>query len=325
MDNNLISRNLESMKTIIILSVFALIASSCVSKKMNRVPFQFQQLTGNPDTLLVDKYLNVDTADFQQLESPVNILHMPTHIGILVDAKLLKKISKIQKKENKYPKDKISNINDVYECLWYAYGSYIPCGHVCNYYNLSHYKQVEDGFLIKGRYLQITDTLYPPCRYRIQWGIYLVDYDHNILEIKRWEIDPCPNKPLCSDFTNINVEVHLPEFKNTEVRYPELSDSRIDSFILKNVYYPAPACENEIQGKVLISFVVETDGSVSNIGIIKSGDYLLDKETVRCVKRTDGKWISGMQNGEKIPMEIKIEFEFVLNFDDYKQRRDYGY
>jgi TonB family protein len=276
--------------------------------------------------MLVDKYLNVDTADFQQLENSIYILHIPYHYhSPRIDPKFLKKVLKMQKKRDKYPKAKISNIDDVHACLWHAYGSYYPCEHVCDYYILSHYKEVEDGFLIKGEYRQHNDIVQPRCKEMIRWGMYLVGYDHSILEIKKWKIDPCPNKPLCSDFTKINVEVHLPEFENTEVRYPELSDSSIDSFILKNVYYPAVACENEIQGKVLVSFVVETDGSVSNIEIVKPVHPTLDKEAVRCVRRTDGRWISGMQNGEKIPMKIKIEFEFVLNFKDYKWRRDHGY
>jgi TonB family C-terminal domain len=136
--------------------------------------------------------------------------------------------------------------------------------------------------------------------------MYLIGYDHNILHIKHWKEDPCPNK------SHINVEVHLPEIENTEVCYPELSDDNIDSFLLKNVRYPVLACENLMGGKVLVSFIVETDGSISNIEIVRSVHDILSRGVIRGIKLTDSKWISGMENGEKIPMKIKIEFNFNI-------------
>ena len=121
---------------------------------------------------------------------------------------------------------------------------------------------------------------------------------------------------------NFNVEVHLPEFENAEVRYPELSGGCIRSFFLRNTRYPIIAQENNIQGRVIVSFVVEIDGTTSNLCFKGSADFLLEREVMMVIRRTSrcwapavndgGKWTPAMKNGEKIPMEIKLEFNFYL-------------
>ena len=272
-------------------------ASLCNGQRKKDEIFPLQKLTGNTDGMLGTKYRNADTANFQKLEQLIRYIRLE---------KTKKDIINIQKKRNKYPKIKINNIVEATQWIEEVCSSH---NFTCSYcgYSLSHYKQVEDGFLMKGRYIEsVTDDKKPFCERKISLGMFLVGYDHNILHIKSWTIDPCPNKLY------VNVEVHLPEFENTEIRYPELSGSSIDSFLLKNIKYPLYAQENGIQGKVLVSFIVETDGSVSNIKIVKSIDKDLPREVVRCVKLTNGKWISGMKNGEKTPIEMEIEFVFDL-------------
>ena len=312
-------------KNRIILCVLALIASSCVSKKIPVLPPEVLEVLINTDTMLINKYSNADTADFQTLERAFSIYHMPTHYWRNRNMKFFEeRRSMIQKKSSKYPKTKISNINEVCQWLMEFYDSGKPCDHVCDYFIFSQYKQVDDGFLIRGEECYVTDMVLPFCwQFRLK-TVYLVGYDHNLFYIKGWNIDPCPNAPPFDDYTDISVKVHLPEFENTEVRYPELSGSSISSFILKNVRYPAIALEQRIRGTVLVSFIVETNGSVSKIEILKSIDPSLDKEAVRCVKSTDGQWISGMLKGEKTPMEIKIEFKFVFDYNrwyyDWRER-----
>ena len=288
---------MNTKRITLIFSVLLFALSSFAKKNATTEIFPLQQLTGNTDAQLIAKYRDADTiAGFQKLEHPFR----PDVDK--KDAKTLKKrISNIQKKRSKYPKTKINNIDEAVKWMSSVYGIYVgPCYHSCSYLVLSYYKQVDDGFLIKGKVHVHTDNQ-RYCR-RISWKMYLVDYDHNILQIKHWREDPCPNKP------HINVEVHLPEIESTEVCYPELSDHNISNFFK----YPVISLENNVQGKVLVSFIVETDGSVSNIEIVRGVDSALSREAIKGIKLTDGKWISGMENGEKIPLEIKIEIDFNL-------------
>jgi periplasmic protein TonB len=83
-------------------------------------------------------------------------------------------------------------------------------------------------------------------------------------------------------------------------------------WIYANVKYPAIARENGIQGRVVVSFVVEKDGSISNPKVLKGVNELLDKEAVRVIKEMP-KWKAGRQ-GEKnvrcaftMPVSFKLE------------------
>lgn len=55
----------------------------------------------------------------------------------------------------------------------------------------------------------------------------------------------------------------------------------VQSRISKNIKYPALALENGMEGKVIVQFVVERDGSVSPVKVVRSADPSLDKEAIR--------------------------------------------
>ncbi|MGV2541757.1 TonB family protein, partial [Bacillus pumilus] len=63
-----------------------------------------------------------------------------------------------------------------------------------------------------------------------------------------------------------------------------------------NIKYPVVAQENGVQGRVVVSFVVERDGSITDVKVVRSVDPSLDREAVRVVS-TMPKWIPGKQNG----------------------------
>ena len=70
----------------------------------------------------------------------------------------------------------------------------------------------------------------------------------------------------------------------------------------KNVKYPMIAQENNIQGKVFVQFVIEKDGSVSDVKVARSVDPSLDKEAIRVVK--------AMRNGNLENREVN-RFEYL--------------
>ena len=69
--------------------------------------------------------------------------------------------------------------------------------------------------------------------------------------------------------------------------------------------------ENGIQGRVVTTFVVERDGSISDVKVIKSVDPSLDKEAVRVVKSMP-KWNPGKQNGAAVRVKFTLPVTFRL-------------
>jgi TonB family protein len=80
-------------------------------------------------------------------------------------------------------------------------------------------------------------------------------------------------------------------------------------FISKNIQYPKEAEDANLQGRVIVSFVVEKDGSVSNAKVVRPIDPLLDAEALRVVNSMP-KWIPGKQNGEAFRVKYTIPVTF---------------
>lgn len=89
--------------------------------------------------------------------------------------------------------------------------------------------------------------------------------------------------------------------------------SALFEYLSKNVKYPDPvaAMENGIQGRVIVSFVVEKDGSISLVRLLKSVEPSLDAEAMRVV-RSMPKWTPGKQNGEPARVKYTLPVTFKL-------------
>ena len=83
-------------------------------------------------------------------------------------------------------------------------------------------------------------------------------------------------------------------------------------YIMENMKYPEQAMKKGIQGRVAVSFIVEKDGSISDVKPIHSVHTLLDKEAVRVVKSMP-KWSPGKQNGKPVRVQLIVPIMFKLN------------
>ena len=83
-------------------------------------------------------------------------------------------------------------------------------------------------------------------------------------------------------------------------------------FLNNNVQYPAEAEKAGIQGRVIATFVVEKDGSISNAKVVKSVDPLLDAEALRVIDAMPN-WKPGMQNGKIVRVKYTIPLSFHLD------------
>ena len=88
-------------------------------------------------------------------------------------------------------------------------------------------------------------------------------------------------------------------------------EAELFHYISKNIHYPQEAKEKGIQGRVFIGFVIEKDGSVSNIRNLRGVDSELDAEAIRVVKSMP-KWKPGKHNGEFVRVSYQIPILFKL-------------
>ena len=96
--------------------------------------------------------------------------------------------------------------------------------------------------------------------------------------------------------------------------YPDGIPALMD-FLNENTKYPEQAEREGIEGRVVAGFIVERDGSVSNIEILKSVHPLLDAEVVRVMSLMPN-WIPGRQNGQPVRVKYSLPITFRLISDN---------
>ena len=84
------------------------------------------------------------------------------------------------------------------------------------------------------------------------------------------------------------------------------------SFLAQNIKYPEFMRKNEIQGKVITSFIVEKDGSLTDIKILRAIGNGADEEAVRVLKLSP-KWNPGIQNGKPVRVSYTVPITFALS------------
>ena len=89
-------------------------------------------------------------------------------------------------------------------------------------------------------------------------------------------------------------------------------DAALVKFIADNTIYPEAAKTNGIQGKVIVSFVVENDGSIDRVKVVKGVDPDLDKEAVRVVSIVPGFEKPGIKDGKAVAVRYQIPIHFTL-------------
>ena len=119
-------------------------------------------------------------------------------------------------------------------------------------------------------------------------------------------------------FGQTNPTNSEPVFTTTE-SMPEFPGGQeaMYSFITNEIVYPQDAREKGVTGTVLVKFVVEKDGSVSNAEVIVPLYPSIDKESVRTIMAMP-KWKPGMQEGKPVRCYYNIPLKFWMSKNDIK-------
>jgi protein TonB len=101
---------------------------------------------------------------------------------------------------------------------------------------------------------------------------------------------------------HIRVE-KMPEFPGGQ--------DALNRFLVRNIKYPLLAQENGIQGRVVCQFVVNSDGSIVDISVVRGVEESLDKEAIRVIKSMP-KWTPGRQGGKSVRVKYTLPIRFKL-------------
>ena len=153
----------------------------------------------------------------------------------------------------------------------------------------------QDGNKKKG--ISFTDERLPK-ENKTNWTIVYNEKWNEVMQS-----DPgTPDNPI------FEVVEHMPEF--TGGGMPALME-----YLSKNIKYPEAAMKKGIQGRGIVQFVVEKDGSITNVKILRGVDPELDKEAVRVVSAMP-KWKPGTQRGEAVRVRFTVPVMFRLTEDN---------
>ena len=125
----------------------------------------------------------------------------------------------------------------------------------------------------------------------------------------------------------ITTVKHQKELYNEQISQPDVFDKVNEApqfpggmagmmqYLSSNIRYPEDAREAGTQGRVIVSFIVEKDGSISNAKVAKPTYSSLDEEALRVVSAMP-KWVPGKQNGEAVRVKYAVPVSFRLKVED---------
>ncbi len=147
--------------------------------------------------------------------------------------------------------------------------------------------------------------------------------------------DITDNKSMIDDILEINADIDETTAID-EVEYYDIEDTKADvsdeievhyiveqmpsfpgdddaffKFLGENLVYPQRAIEVGIYGRVVVGFVVEPDGRITNVEVVRSKALVLDEEAVRVVKMMP-KWNPGKQQGKAVRVKYQVPIDFTL-------------
>lgn len=184
-------------------------------------------------------------------------------------------------------------------------------------------------------------------KYEVQDTDFLFEEEVEIQQTQQQETTPPPPPPAVQEVEVLNVveddvetetiEINAEDDKETEVVIAPPVEAPVEEeeeevvfvvvetmpespggqqalfkYLSENVKYPVIAQENGIQGRVICQFVVNKDGAIVDVEVVRSGgDPSLDKEAVRVIKSMP-KWNPGKQRGKAVRVKYTVPVNFRL-------------
>ncbi|GGH16951.1 M56 family metallopeptidase [Mucilaginibacter phyllosphaerae] len=128
----------------------------------------------------------------------------------------------------------------------------------------------------------------------------IITYDPKTDKLPVAPADTVPDKNKNQVFTQVE---HVPTFPGGENAFAQ--------YLVSNIKYPADAKKNKVEGRSVITFIVEKDGSLSDLKVVRALGSGTDEEAIRVLKASP-KWNPGVQNGKTVRVQYSIPVSFSL-------------
>ena len=134
----------------------------------------------------------------------------------------------------------------------------------------------------------------------------MFDFLENEMPLYHWIEQPFVGLERTEDPSQTKQEIY-----HTVEQMPQFpgGDAELLKYIRDNMRYPQAALENNIQGRVIVQFVVGKDGNVTNVQVLKGVDRLCDQEAVRVIESMP-RWIPGKHNGQAVRVYYRVPVSF---------------
>lgn len=155
----------------------------------------------------------------------------------------------------------------------------------------------------------------PPIQETVLSDIIDIRDDKEDVQTKDFDSEDDKNKQVVIQ-APIAAPVEDPEENRIHVvveRMPEFpgGEAAMNQFISRNIRYPVIAQENGIQGRVVVQFVVNTDGKIVDVEVVRGVEESLDKEAVRVIKAMPP-WNPGRQGGKNVRVKYTLPIRFRI-------------
>jgi protein TonB len=131
---------------------------------------------------------------------------------------------------------------------------------------------------------------------------FITEPNESIIDFDQLVFKPKENKNDKEEEIFLFVE-QMPEFPGGE--------GALRQYLANAVKYPVIALENNIQGKVYVTFVIDETGNIASVDLLRSVDVSLDNEALRVV-RSLPKWKPGKQGGKPVKVRFSVPIQFEL-------------
>ncbi len=136
-----------------------------------------------------------------------------------------------------------------------------------------------------------------------------IDDDIDIPDVESFDTDSIPiDIDLDTEKEPDTFEPYMVEEKASFIGGYE----QFNKFLVNNIKYPEICKENQIEGTVVLKFIVDKYGKINNITVAKHSDENLEKEVIRVLLKSP-KWNPARQNGKAVAMYFYLPFDFKLN------------
>ena len=143
----------------------------------------------------------------------------------------------------------------------------------------------------------------------------LSDIPPEVLDVVKFQPEESDDEELLEEEKDepINQNENDPETLRIVQELPMYPGGMVEfmKWLTKNLKYPSAALRSKIEGKVMISFIVNTDGTISDIKVVKKAHRLLDAEALRVAKLMP-KWEPGKDHGKVCRTMVAIPIVFEI-------------